>query len=268
MKLAVQYITPLQVVFLRVILSVVPILLYALFTRALKRDHLKYWYHFLLMSILATVVYYYCFVQGSHLLYSGIAGAISGSTPVFSFILGLIFLNEEKVNIYKVLGLLLGLLGIVMLANPFNTAITVIPWRGIAYMVLGSLSFGASFIYAKKYVMPLKISSVALTTYQLAGASAILLLITSFNGITNIFHDVKAASGLVIGLSFLGTGLAYLVYYYIIDKMGAIKASSVTYIPPIVALFVGASIGNEPIGFSDVIGMLVILVGVYFLKKR
>jgi drug/metabolite transporter (DMT)-like permease len=48
----------------------------------------------------------------------------------------------------------------------------------------------------------------------------------------------------------------------------AIKASSVTYIPPIVALVIGAAIGKEPIVLSDFIGALIVLIGVYLLKKK
>ncbi len=268
MRLVSHYIASMQVVFLRVALSVLPIIAYGIFTHSFKKEHLKYWYHFLVMSLLAAVVYYYCFVMGSHLLYSGIAGAMSGSTPLFSFVLGMLFLNEEKLTFRKVLGLLLGLLGIILLAKPFNADFTPTTWEGIAYMVVGSLSFGASFIYAKKFVSPLQIPSVALTSYQLIGATIILLAITPFEGMSNVFSNTNAALGLIIGLSFLGTGLAFLIYYFIIDKLGGVKASSVTYIPPIVALIIGAFIGKEPIVLSDFLGAFIVLLGVYLLKKK
>lgn len=267
MKLATQYITPMQVVFWRVLISVLVVGSVALARRAIKPKHLRYWYHFLVMSILATVVYYYCFVVGSHLLYSGIAGAVSGSAPIFTFILGILFLGEEKISVQKIVGLILGMTGIILLAKPFEGTFSPTTWQGIGYMVAGSLSFGASFIYAKKFIMPLQIPSAALALYQLFGASLILLAITDFDGTGNILQDNTALVGLVVGLGILGTGLAFLIYYYIIEKMGAIKASSVTYIPPIVALGVGATWAREPIGVMDVVATLIILVGVYLLKK-
>lgn len=268
MKLAAQYISPLQIVFLRVVLAVFPVLAYGFISHSLKKEHLKYWYHFVVMSLLAAVIYYYCFVMGSHLLYSGVAGAMSGSAPLFTFILGIVFLNEEKVTFQKIAGLLLGLLGIIILAKPFNGEFTSTTSEGIMYMVVGSLSFGASFIYAKKFITPLAIPTVALVSYQLIFASIILLLITPFKGIENIFQSANATVGLIIGLSFLGTGLAFLIYYFIIDKLGVVQASSVTYIPPIVALLIGAFIAMEPIPLSDYLGAIVVLVGVYLLKKK
>jgi len=268
MKLAVQHISPIQVVFLRVALSIIPIVVYGVATNSFDRKHIKSWYHFLVMAVMATVVYYYCFVKGAHLLYSGIAGAISGSTPIFTFVLSILFLNEEKITFNKVLGLIIGLLGIMLLAKPFDAGFTPTTWEGIMYMAVGSLSFGASFIYAKKYITPLNIPAAALTSYQLIGATLILLMITDFRGIQNVFNNTKSALGLVIGLSFLGTGLAYLIYYFIIEQMGALKASSVTYIPPIIALVVGSTLGGEPIVLTDFIATMIVLVGVYFLKKK
>ncbi len=65
----------------------------------------------------------------------------------------------------------------------------------------------------------------------------------------------------------MGTGLAYIIYYYLIEKIGAIKASSITYIPPFVALIIGFFVG-EDIKFIDFISCVLILVGVFLINKR
>lgn len=267
MKYAAKYISATQIVFLRVVLALFPILIYAFATKSIKKAHLRYTHHFLLMSLLATVIYYFCFVKGASLLYSGVAGALSGSAPLFTFILSLLFLKEEKSSLNKLIGLGLGALGIILLAKPFDAAVTSTTWSGIAYMLAGSLSFGASFIYTKKYISPLKIAGEALVSYQLVGAALILAGVTDFKNITAILPHTEAALGLFIGLSLLGTGLAYLIYYYLIDTFGAIKASSVAYIPPIVALLIGSLLAHEPIGLSDLCATTLILFGVWLLKR-
>ncbi len=83
MKWAAVHIDPLQIVFLRVLAGFIPVFLYALIKRQIKLSHIKYIHHFLIMSILATIIYYYCFAKGTALLNSGIAGALSGSIPIF-----------------------------------------------------------------------------------------------------------------------------------------------------------------------------------------
>ena len=134
-------------------------------------------------------------------------------------------------------------------------------------MVAGSLSVGASFVYARKYITPLKLPSVALTTYQLGFGLLLLAPITDYGSIGNIWTSFHASVGLILGLGILGTGLAYIIYYYIVEKLGAITASSVTYIPPVVALLIGSLLVDEPIELIDYFATFLIFIGVFLLKR-
>lgn len=168
----------------------------------------------------------------------------------------------------KISGVIIGFVGVVMIGRPSGDDLLSTNMEGVFYMVSGSLSVGASFVYAKRYIIPLKIPAAALTTYQLGTGLLLLALVTSYDGMLNILNDTHAAAGLVIGLGLLGTGLAYILYYYIVKQMGAISASSVTYIPPIVALLIGALIVGEPITLADYAATLLIFAGVFLLKRE
>ena len=61
------------------------------------------------------------------------------------------------------------------------------------------------------------------------------------------FVTLGAWIGLVLGLGLCGTGLAYLVYYCIVANLGAVAASGVTYVPPVVALASGALLVGDDI---------------------
>lgn len=268
MKLAAAIIGPMQIVLLRVICGLVPVALFALMSGAIRREHVRYMHHFAIMSVMATVLYYYCFVKGVSTLYSGIAGALSGATPLFSFLLGMLFLAGERATIRKVVGLITGFAGILLIAQPWKAGITSTTWKGIGYISVGSLSLGASFIYAKRFITGLKIPVAALTTYQLFFAAVIIFLFTDTTGMQAIWQHHEAALGLTIGLGLLGTGLAYLIYYYIIEQLGALTASSATYIPPVVALVIGVVFVGEPISPTDYVATLCILTGVMLLNPN
>lgn len=268
MKLAAELITPTQIVFFRVLFGFVPVLAYALATKSLSWGHLRHARHFLVMSLLATTLYYYGFAKGTSLLLSGLAGALSGSIPLFSFILATTFIPEEKPSLLKIAGIAIGFLGVIIIARPTGDSLVSSNFQGVLYMVAGSLSVGASFVYARKFITPLNIPAAALTTYQLGLAVAMLALATSYDGMANIWTSANASIGLIIGLGLLGTGLAYIIYYYIVAKMGAVTASSVTYIPPLVALLIGSAIVGEPIGLIDYSATALIFIGVYMLKKK
>ena len=114
----------------------------------------------------------------------------------------------------------------------------------------------------------MKIPATALATYQLGLGLLVLALFTDYSGIGNVFASTHTAIGLIVGLGLLGTGLAYIIYYYIVERLGAVSASSVTYIPPVVALLIGALLVGEPIKIVDYGATILIFVGVILLKKR
>lgn len=267
MKMAAELISPLQIVFLRVLAGFLPVLLYALWRRELSLKHLRYWYHFLVMSLLATVVYYFGFAQGTSLLLSGLAGALSGAIPLFVFLFAVLFLPEERGSLLKIIGVVIGCLGVVLLAHPTQADLAAGNVAGVLSMVGGSLSVGASFVYAKKYIIPLKIPASALTTWQLGFGLLILLVISDYSGLSRLTESPHALWGLIVGLGLLGTGAAYIFYYYLLETLGAVRASSVTYIPPVVALAIGATL-SEAIGIMDYLATGLIFLGVFLLKKK
>jgi drug/metabolite transporter (DMT)-like permease len=268
MKLAANLITPMQIVFYRVLFGFVPVFIYAKLRGDLRWQHLKHIGHYFVMGMLATAVYYYGYAKGTSLLLSGVAGAISGAIPLFSFVLAVLFITEEKASRLKIAGILVGFVGVVIIGFPSGEGLASSNMEGVFYMVAGSLSVGASFVYAKKFIIPLKIPVSALTTYQLGLGLLVLALFTDYNGINNVFSNMHASIGLVVGLGLLGTGLAYIIYYYIVEKLGAVSASSVTYIPPIVALLIGALLVGEPIKLADYGATVLIFIGVLLLKKK
>lgn len=268
MKMAAVYLDPMQVTFYRVVFGLLPVLIYAIYKKALKLEDLKYSIHFFMMSLLAAVIYYYGFVKGSSLLLSGIAGALSGLIPVFSFLLAALFLKEEKITKIAIFGLLLGFLGVVIISGVFSENLKSTNIEGSLAIIVGALSVGASFIYAKKFIMPLNLNPAALTTYQLSFALLIMLIIVDYEGINDIWQDTHSSLGMVLGLGIFGTGFAYIMYYYAIKKFGALLASSITYLPPVVALVIGFFIVGEEIKTSDFFATALIFLGVFLINKR
>jgi drug/metabolite transporter (DMT)-like permease len=170
MKWAFQLIEPTQVVFLRILLGFLPILGFALWRKELKLAHLRHWFHFLVMSLLATTLYYYAFARGTSLLPSGGAGMLSGAIPLFAFITAFIVLRQDRLTLCKAMGILLGFAGVLLIARPWTMGASEVNAVGVLYIVAGSLSLGCSFVYARKFLSRLNISPVALSTYQIGFA--------------------------------------------------------------------------------------------------
>ncbi|MDM8349533.1 DMT family transporter [Pseudomonas sp. sp1636] len=265
MKWAAQWISPAQITLLRVLCGFLPILCLALAMRVLSWRHLRHLHHFFVMSLLATAVYYFAFAQGTALLLSSVAGMLSGAIPLFAFIAALLFLRDEPLNLRSVGGTLLGFLGILLIARPW-TGLGDVSLVGVAYMLAGSMSVGVSFVYARKFISPLQLPAVALATYQTGLASLVLLLLTDLSGIDRLSQDSRATWGLIAGLGLCGTGLAFILYYVLVQRLGAVVASSVTYLPPLVALAIGVFWVGEAVGPLDIAAMAAILLGVCMMQ--
>ncbi len=268
MKWASEYLSDIQIVLIRVLFGFIPVLIYAMYLKVLKLEHLKYSFHFFIMSLLATTVYYYFFVKASSLLLSGVVGALSGTIPLFTFILAVIFIKDEKITPLRILGIAIGLLGVVLIAKPYDANLLETNIEGVIFAITGSLIIGISFVYAKRFISPLKIHFAALTSYQLGYALLILLFITDYKGIENILPHTHVFIGLVVGLGLLGTGLAFIIYYYLIERIGAVNASSATYLPPLVALFIAYFFVNENITLVDLLATVLIFSGVFLINAK
>ena len=264
MKWATDLISPTQTVFLRVLFGFIPLLLVAIKIKVLTRQQLKYLHHFAIMSILATTLYYYGFVAGTSQLPTSIAGLLSGSIPIFTFICAFLFLRQDRPTGIMALGVLLGFIGIVVSARPWS-GVADAELAGTLWMIMGTLSLGVSFVYAQRFLSPLRLPPLALATWQTGFATLTLLVLTPFDGIGAISNDLGALSGAIFGLGIVGTGGAFFIYYFVIEKLGPVRAAGATYIAPVVAVLIGALIGEEITG-SVVLALCLILGGVVLIQ--
>ena len=76
----------------------------------------------------------------------------------------------------------------------------------------------------------------------------------------------RPLTGLVLGLGLSGTGIAFILYYFIVQQMGAVRAAGVTYIPPVVAMLIGSLLAHEPVRPASLVAMALIMGGVYVLQ--
>ena len=264
MKMATAAISPLQVVFLRVAAGFVPLALMAWKTGVLNRGQLRHLPHFAVMSVLATSFYYYGFAAGTALLPSGVAGLLGGAIPIVTFLTSLIFLRSERPNRLMAAGVGVGFAGIVLAARPWEGGATV-SLAGVLWVMTGVLSVGVSFVWARRFLSPLGLPPLALATWQTGLGLITLAAVTDYRGMTAILDEPHALAGLILGLGVLGTGLAYLIYYYILDRLGAVGASGATYLPAVVARAIGAAVG-ETVTAVELLALTLILGGVALIQ--
>lgn len=263
-KMATAVISPMQVVFLRVLVAFLPLVIAAWASGALNRRQVRHFPHFAVMSVLATSFYYYGFVAGTALLPSSVAGLLGGAIPIVTFVTSYLVLRSERPSALTAAGVAIGFAGIILTARPWDSGGSI-PLAGVLWIIAGTVSVGVSFVYARRYLAPLGLSPLALATWQIGLALPTLAVLTDFHGMSAIAENGHALLGLVLGLGLLGTGLAYLIYYYMVERLGAVGASGATYLPAVVAVAIGAAVG-ETITSIELAALGLILGGVALIQ--
>jgi drug/metabolite transporter (DMT)-like permease len=265
MKWASVLISPAQIVLLRVFFGFLPLAFVAWRKRVIEHRQLRLLPHFLVMAAVATAFYYYAIVKGTALLPSGIAGVLSGSISLFTALFSLLFLRSERLNGLMALGVVLGFAGIVLIARPWEGTDNPISLAGVFWMLSGAIILGVSYVYVRRFLSPANLPPLALVTWQIGLALPILLLLTSFTGLGQILQDWRAAIGVVVGLGVLGTGAAFLIYYFLLQELGAVAASGSTYITPVVALMI-SWLAGEKVGPLEIAAAVLILGSIALLQ--
>ena len=270
MKMAVGIVPPLEVVWLRTLFGILPIAGYALATRSLDWRDWRYLHHFIAMALLANVGPYGFFVVGTQHLPSGAAGVISGAIPCITAVIVAVALPAEHLTRAKMIGIAVGFGGVIMVAplghagpqHPGSSALL-----GVVAMLAGSVSYALAIVYAKRFVAPLQLGAVRLACYQMALAFLFLTPFAAPGHWTELLANREALLGLIVGLGLLGTGIAFVLFYYLIATLGALKAASVYYLPPVVALVVGAVFAHEMVGLKQIGGALLIMGGIFYANR-
>ena len=264
-KVAVATIPPLCVAFGRT--SLAAVLLYlVLRSRGLKMPGGgPVWGTFLLMGLFNGALPYTLITWAEIHLDSGLAAIINALMPLFTVLLAHLFTGDERLNWMKVVGIFLGFLGVVTLIGPAAL-------KGLGRDVLSQLAvMAAALCYAIAVIFGRRLKEVTplvCATGQLFCAAFLTLpMVLLFDGPWALSPSFISVAALTC-LSLLGTALAYLLYYYLLPRIGSTNLSLVTYLIPITGIFWGASLLGERLHWSAFLALGLILAGIAGVNNR
>ena len=270
MKLAVAVVPPLEVAWLRTIFGALPIAVLALVRGSLAKTDWRFAHHFAAMAVLANVGPYVFFVIGTARLPSGVAGVISGAIPFVTAAIVAVALPAERLTRVRALGLGIGFAGVLLVAPLGRGAVSASggsPLIGVAAMLAGSGSYAFALVYARRFMVSLGLGPIKLATYQMLLAAVLLAPFAAPGHWRELAADSEALLALVFGLGLAGTGIAFVIYYQLIQSLGALRAASVYYIPPVVALAVGWVVADETITLVQATGATLVMAGIFFANR-
>jgi len=191
---------------------------------------------------------------------SNMLAILNGSTAFITMIIAYFWLNEG-ISFKKIGGLILGFGGILVLVNPSNGSITL---TSSIFALTGACCYSISGTYIQKYQQDSK--KFVLIGWSMLVGGILIAPLALFNLPTEL-----PSTNSILALFWLGiisTGLAYLGYVRLIENIGAVRTSTVTYMLPVFGIIWGAIFLDEKITTTILVGFIFVMIGVYFANSK
>jgi drug/metabolite transporter (DMT)-like permease len=220
---------------------------------------------FAFMAITNAIVPWVAIAWGEERISSGLASILNSTTTLWTAVLIYWAMPSERPSMVNYLGVVIGLAGVVILVLPDLSRHGVSAnFVGTLAVLVASLSYALNAIYQRTRMRNVSLFDISIGQLAAATVFAVPLAVPSLSSV----HIAPASLAAVLVLGAGGTGIAYLLYYFVMNTLGAVRASGVTLLVPVTAVFWGAVFLNETVSVPMVIGMVVILAGIVLTNLR
>jgi drug/metabolite transporter (DMT)-like permease len=258
-RVAVPALGPFLLVELRVGLAATALFLYALVAGSMPKIRGR-WRSFLVLGFLNAAVPFSLISAAEIHLTASLAAILNSTTVMFTAIVAAVWMGDA-LTARKAIGIVLGIVGVSVLVGwdplPLNGAVLL----AVAAMLLASLSYALGATYAKRSFSG--IPPLGMAIGQLSGAVVLLLPMAVVSVPERAPSTVVTFS--MLGLAFLSTAVAYLIYFRLIENVGPTSTVTVTLLVPVFGLLFGVLLLEEPFGPGTLAGLGVILTSVVLI---
>ena len=262
-KIATYSFGPITIAFLRVFFGALPVLLLCYFKKIKVEAFSKDWHWFAMIGFINLVAPFFLIAYGVKSVQSNLAAILMSSTVLSSTVLGHFYTKNERFDLTRTIGVLIGFSGIIYLFSD-NLLITENNFISALLILLGATC------YVVGGLLTLKISKKKnenVTGSILIWATIILIPLVSlieqpWNSTPRLDSTIS-----VIYLGLVSTGVAWLLRFKILTTNGLIFQSQVSYLIPIFGVILGYIFLEEIITLKILVSLFAVIVGIYFVKK-
>ena len=262
-KIASDTYTPMAIAFGRIFFAALVMVLYC-GMKGIKIDAFgEHWKMYASIGLVNLILPFFFISFGIVKVQSNMAAILMSTAPIYATILGQLFIQDEKINFLKLLGIIIGFLGIVFLFSD-DLLINQSNFLYALIIILGP------FCYTLGGLLSLKLKHIkneTLTSSILVWA-VIMLLPVLF--IVENPTELRPSWSSTISIFYLGvvaTAIAWLMRFYILKSNGLVFQSQVAYIIPIFGLIFGYVFLGEKITYKIIVALIAVLVSTYLIEK-
>lgn len=267
MKVALEGVGPGQVAWTRLILGALALGVIVAIRRERMPRSLRVWGHMTVLALSFCVIPFLLFSWAQQHVTSGLASIYNATTPIMTAIMAGLLLRVERLSREQIAGIALGITGVLVIIGP---------WQGLdlsqslvaQLAILGATAcYGFSLAYMRRFVAHTGMSALTFSFLNIGIAAVIMI------GLAPVvaWAPVRLTPAIVISLILLGaigTGLAYVWNQNVVRAWGPTRASTVTYITPVIGVVLGILILGERLSWNEPVGAVVVFVGILLAQGR
>jgi drug/metabolite transporter (DMT)-like permease len=217
------------------------------------------------MAVINAVLPWAAIAWGEEHISSGLASILNATAALWTAILVFWIVPAERPSALNYLGVLIGIGGVVILVLPDLASHGLSgSFFGVLAVLVAAFSYALAALYQRTR---LRAMSVYEQSFGQTLATAVLVVPLAAPTLPH-FHFALGSFAAVVALGVFSTGVAYLLYYYVMNSLGAVRATAVTLLVPVTAVFWGVVLLHESLSVPIVAGMMVILAGILLTNLR
>ncbi|MGI8731777.1 MAG: DMT family transporter [Pyrinomonadaceae bacterium] len=225
------------------------------------------WLLLIVSGVLAFCVNYGLLFWGEQYISSGLAAVLQSTIPAFGLVIAHFYLPGEKMTPGKIIGIVLGVIGVAVI---FSNQLDVAGPRalaGCAALIVSSMGAAYSNVLVKAYGKHLDPAILA-GGQMFFGMIPLLLIGVPLEGNPFRFNWTAMAVLSLFYLAIVGSVVAFLLYYWLVQNMDVTKTMLIALVTPVIAVTLGMLVLNEELHLRTLIGGLMIISGIAIIVTR
>jgi drug/metabolite transporter (DMT)-like permease len=267
-KIAVQDTGPFTLVAFRLLFGLIGLLVVMTVQRQPISRNPHVLLAFLFMGVFNTAVPFTLISWGETRIDSGLAAILNSTTPLFTIIIAHFWLRDEKITLPRILGLIVGFVGVVILVSrDLNLDGTQINIAGQLAIILASISYAAAATFSRRHLRGQPPILQSTMVVLIADAVMWAALPVVHNVAPELDMPMKLPSLpitwiAIAWLGLLGSCVAYLLFFYLVNTWGPTRTTLVTYVFPVIGLILGVVFLKEIADWRLIVGSVLVVAGI------
>jgi drug/metabolite transporter (DMT)-like permease len=262
-EIAIEQLDVFQVTFGRVIVAFFFLLPFVLYKKLSLPKDKKTWALLSISAILNTTIPFSLINHGQEFITSGMSALMLGFGPFITLLLGQYLTSDEKISKYKIISILFGFAGLVLLLGDNIIASNIDELKGQGFVLMASLSYALSSLVIRKTT---GVSYLNLS-FLMCGVSAVILIPILFFVYDNISFSLNNSTIAIIYLGILPTAIASIYRVKMVQEVGIQFMSQVAYLIPIFAMIWAWLVLDEIPKTITLVALVVVLTGLYIRSR-